>query len=500
MSVVPRSVDEHDRLRLARVRPPDWVNPPPAKRYNLVVVGGGTAGLVSAAGAAGLGARVALVERGLLGGDCLNTGCVPSKALLASARAAVSARAAGVRAESPPADFGAAMERMRRIRAEIAAHDSAARFRDLGVDVFLGEARFVARDAVEVDGARLGFARAVVATGARPIVPSIPGLSDAGYLTSETVFDLTALPPRLALLGGGPIGCELAQAFARFGSRVVLLEREERLLPKEDPDAAETIRAALAADGVEPALGTVLVEVERTPSGSRLVLDEPRGRRAVEADAILVAAGRSPSVEGLELETAGVELDGRGRIRVDDRLRTTNRRIYAAGDVVGGRQFTHLADAHARIVLRNALFPGRARASALTVPECTFTDPEVARVGHTLASAAAAGLGTRAFAHPFEAVDRARLESEEEGFARVLVGKRGDAIVGATIVGRHAGELIALVALAIESDVGLGEFASIVWPYPTRAAVLGAVADQYQRSRLGPRARGIFARWMAWRR
>ncbi|HJR53039.1 MAG TPA: mercuric reductase, partial [Gemmatimonadota bacterium] len=474
-------------LLLERVRPPDWINPAPAKRYNLVVVGGGTAGLVSAAGAAGLGARVALVERGLLGGDCLNTGCVPSKALLASARTAAP-------------DFAAAMDRMRRIRAELADHDSAPRFRELGVDVFLGEARFVTPDAVEVEGARLRFARAVIATGARPAVPSIPGLAEAGYLTSETVFDLTAPPARLAILGGGPIGCELAQAFARFGSRVVIVEREERLLPAEDPDVSEVIRDALSADGVELALGAMLVRVERTPSGIRLTLDQPAGRRSVETDAILVAAGRSPDVAGLGLEAAGVELDVRGTIRTDDRLRTTNPRIYAAGDVVGGRQFTHLADAHARIVLRNALFPGSAKVSALTVPECTFTDPEVARVGHTLASAAAAGLRPRAFVQPFDAVDRARLEGEEHGFARVLVEERGDAIVAATIVGRHAGELIAIVALAMESGAGLADLAGIVWPYPTRAQVLGAIADQYQRSRIGPRARGILARWMAWRR
>ena len=487
MIVPANAVDEHDRLLLERVRPPDWINPAPAKRYNLVVVGGGTAGLVSAAGAAGLGARVALVERGLLGGDCLNTGCVPSKALLASARTAAP-------------DFAAAMDRMRRIRAELADHDSAPRFRELGVDVFLGEARFVTPDAVEVEGARLRFARAVIATGARPAVPSIPGLAEAGYLTSETVFDLTAPPARLAILGGGPIGCELAQAFARFGSRVVIVEREERLLPAEDPDVSEVIRDALSADGVELALGAMLVRVERTPSGIRLALDEPAGRRSVETDAILVAAGRSPDVAGLGLEAAGVELDVRGTIRTDDRLRTTNPRIYAAGDVVGGRQFTHLADAHARIVLRNALFPGSAKVSALTVPECTFTDPEVARVGHTLASAAAAGLRPRAFVQPFDAVDRARLEGEEHGFARVLVEEGGDAIVAATIVGRHAGELIAIVALAMESGAGLADLAGIVWPYPTRAQVLGAIADQYQRSRIGPRARGILARWMAWRR
>jgi pyruvate/2-oxoglutarate dehydrogenase complex dihydrolipoamide dehydrogenase (E3) component len=493
--------DEHDLLLIERVRPPDWVNPSPAKRYNLVVIGGGTAGLVSAAGAAGLGARVALVERGLLGGDCLNTGCVPSKALLASARMAADRRAAGRHpADGAGSEFGAAMTRMRRIRADLATHDSAARFRDLGVDVFFGEARFVARDAVEVDGARLRFARAVIATGARPAVPPIPGLAEAGYLTSETVFELAEPPPRLAVVGGGPIGCELAQAFARFGSRVVVVEREERLLPAEDPEVGAAIGEALSADGVELALGAMLVQVERTPSGVRLALDEPAGRRSVEADRVLVAAGRAPRVADLGLEAAGVEVDERGKIRTNDRLRTTNPRVYAAGDVVGGRPFTHLADAHARIVLRNALFPGRAKASALTVPECTFTDPEVARVGHTLASAAGAGLGVRAFVQPFDAVDRPRLEGEARGFARVLVAEGDDEIVGATIVGRHAGELIATVVVAMESGAGLADLAGVVWPYPTRSQALGAIADQYQRSRIGPRGRGVLARWMAWRR
>lgn len=487
----------------------DWKNPAPAPRYNLVVLGAGTAGLVTAAGAAGLGARVALVERGLMGGDCLNTGCVPSKALLASARAAAAVRAAGrlgvrtgegTRADGPRVDFAGAMERMRKVRAELAAHDSAARFRDLGVDVFLGEGRFTAKDAVDVEGARLRFARAVIATGARPAVPSVPGLAEAGFVTSETVFELTALPARLAVLGGGPLGCELAQAFARFGARVVLIEVEDRLLSEEDADAAEIVRDALAADGVEHALGARLIHVERTPTGQCLALDGPGGPRSVDVDAILVAVGRTPNVAGLGLDAAGVALDANGAPRTDDHLRTTNRRVYAAGDVVGGRQFTHLADAHARVVIRNALFPGSAKASALTIPSCTFTDPEVAGVGHNLKSAAAAGLRTRAFVQPFDAVDRARLEGEDAGFARVLVEDESDAIVGATIVGRHAGESISLVTLAIEAGIGLADLASVVHPYPTRAQALGAIADQYQRTRIGPRAKGLLERWMAWRR
>jgi pyruvate/2-oxoglutarate dehydrogenase complex dihydrolipoamide dehydrogenase (E3) component len=503
LSAPPTAADPNDRLRLERVRPPDWRNPAPAARYNLVVLGGGTAGLVAAAGAAGLGARVALVERGLLGGDCLNTGCVPSKALLASARAVADARAAGrigVRIDSPGPDFGAAMARMRKVRAEIAIHDSAARFRDLGVDVFLGEGRFVSGDAIEVEGARLCFARALIATGARPAVPAVPGLAEAGFLTSETVFDLTALPARMAVLGGGPLGCELAQAFARFGSRVVLIEVEDRLLPAEDADAAEIVGQSLAADGVEHALVTRLIRVDRTATDLRLALDGPSGRRCVEADAILVSVGRAPTVAGLGLEAAGVALDEKGAILTDDRLRTTNRRIYAAGDVVGGQQFTHLADAHARIVIRNALFPGSAKASALTIPWCTFTDPEIARVGHGLKSAAAAGLRTRAFVQPFDAVDRARLEGESTGFARVLVKKGGDEIVGATIVGRHAGEAISMVTLTIQAGIGLTDLASVIHPYPTRAQALGAIADQYQRTRLGPRYRRVLERWMAWRR
>lgn len=504
MSAGPAPGNEHDRLRLERVRPAEWRNPEPASRYNLVVLGAGTAGLVAAAGAAGLGARVALVERGLMGGDCLNTGCVPSKALLASARAAADARAAGRLGVPLPdglrPDFTAAMNRMRKVRAELAAHDSAARFRDLGVDVFLGEGRFAARDAVEVGGARLRFARAVIATGARSAVPPVPGLAEAGFLTNETVFDLTALPARLAVLGGGPLGCELAQAFARFGSRVDLVELEDRVLPGEDPDAAEIVRDALAADGVEHALGTRLIRVERTPAGLRLALDGPAGRRSVEVDTILVAVGRTPNVAGLDLDAAGVALDGNGALCTDDRLRTTNRRVYAAGDVVGGRQFTHLADAHARIVIRNALFPGNSKASALTIPSCTYTDPEVARVGHGLASAADAGLRPRAFVQPFGAVDRARLEGEDAGFARVLVEEGSDQIVGATIVGRHAGESISLVTLAMEAEIGLADLASVVHPYPTRAMALGAIADQYQRTRLSHRARWFLARWMAWRR
>src|SRR5262245_13909405 len=323
--------DDYNRRLVANVRPPDWVNPEPAPRYNLVVLGAGTAGLVAAAGAAGLGARVALVERALMGGDCLVTGCVPSKSLIRSGRAIADVRGAGQFGIHIPSGarvaFGEVMERMRGVRAGISGADAALRFRDLGVDVFLGDARFVAPDAVHVEGHTLRFARAIIATGARPLVPPIAGLAEAGYLTSETVFNLTELPRRLAVIGAGPIGCELSQAFARFGAEVCLLGSEDRVLAREDADAAERLGRALHADGVALRLGVHVARVERA-GRERIVFFEQGGVTAhVRVDQILVGVGRAPNVEDLGLESAGVGWDPRTGVLVDDRLRTTNRRI-----------------------------------------------------------------------------------------------------------------------------------------------------------------------------
>jgi pyruvate/2-oxoglutarate dehydrogenase complex dihydrolipoamide dehydrogenase (E3) component len=347
--------DRHDRRLGELVAPSDWTNPTPRGRYNLVVVGAGTAGLVTAAAAAALGARVALVERAALGGECLNTGCVPSKALLRAARAVAEARRAtelGVRFAGPiEVDFGAVMERMRRLRAQLAAHDSAARFRGLGVDVYLGHGRFTGADALEVAGRTLRFARACIATGSRPLVPPIPGLAQVRHHTNETIFSLTELPRRLAILGGGPIGCELAQAFARFGSHVSLIEQSARILSREDAEAAELVQRALAADGVELLLETELVEARPGPGGAVALALEARGaRRALEADELLVAAGRAPNVGDLGLEALGVAFDERRGVHVDDHLRTANRRVYAAGDVCSEHRFTHAAEAAAGIV------------------------------------------------------------------------------------------------------------------------------------------------------
>jgi pyruvate/2-oxoglutarate dehydrogenase complex dihydrolipoamide dehydrogenase (E3) component len=495
--------DEHNRALEANARPADWINPEPAPRYNLVVIGGGTAGLVSAAGAAALGAKVALVERRLMGGDCLNFGCVPSKALLRCARAAADVRAAsefGIHVGDMRVDFAGVMERMRRLRSSISPHDSAARFRDLGVDVFLGQARFVGADRVDVGGKTLLFRKAILATGTRPEIPSIPGLADAGYLTNETVFSLTELPQRLAIVGAGPIGCELAQAFARLGSRITLIADHTRILWREEPSATDILTHALRRDGVELLLESQVAEVQRNGVERLLEVKQFNARRDVAADAVLVATGRLPVVDGLDLELAGVAFDPKTGVRVNDRLRTTNRRIFAAGDVCSRFKFTHAADALARIAVRNALFLGRSKASALTIPWCTYTDPEIARVGLSEGDAREQGIAVQTFEQPLAGVDRAVLDGETDGFARVHVRAGTDRIVGATIVARHAGEMIAELTLAMQAGLGLKALSSTIHAYPTQAEALKKLGDAYQRTRLTPTVRWLFGEWLGWTR
>jgi pyruvate/2-oxoglutarate dehydrogenase complex dihydrolipoamide dehydrogenase (E3) component len=500
--------DEHNRALAGLVHPPDWVNPTPAGRYNLVVLGGGTAGLVTAAGAAGLGAKVALVERHLLGGDCLNVGCVPSKTLLRSARAAADVRDAdafGVRVPPGAAvDFPAVMERLRRLRAAIAPNDSAARFRGLGVDVFLGTGRFVDGETLEVAGARLKFHRAVIATGARAALPDVPGLAAAAPLTNESVFNLTALPARLAVLGGGPIGCELAQAFARLGAQVTLLHNKPHVLDREDADAAALVQAALVHDGVRLVLEAQATRVTADAAARTVHFTAGGAAGTATADALLVAAGRAPNVAGLGLEQAGVAFDPRAGVRVDDFLRTTNPRIYACGDVCLAWKFTHAADFAARIVIQNALFAlgplGRRRLSALTMPWCTYTEPEVARVGLSAAEARARGIEAVTYTQPFAHVDRAITDGATEGFVKLLVRRGSGQILGATIAGPHAGDLISEVAVAMAGGVTLGRLAGVIHPYPTLAEALRKCGDQHNRTRLTPAVKRLFAVWLKWRR
>ena len=499
-------VDEYNTALAANVRPVDWVNPEPAGRYNLVVIGAGAAGLVTAAGAAGLGARVALVERHLLGGDCLNYGCVPSKAVIRSSRAAAEVEAAdrfGVRIPGGrEVDFPAVMARMRRIRAGISSHDAAARFRELGVDVFLGEARFSGRDTAEVAGKTLTFKKAVIATGGRPVRPQVPGLEQAGYLTNETIFSLTARPEGLLIMGGGPIGCEFAQALNRLGCRVTLLHKYDRLMNREDEDAAELIQQVFLREGIDLILNARPLEVVKTPTG-KLVKFESAGRAGeIEVDEILIGAGRAPNVEGLNLETAGVKYEpGKGRgVLVNDFLQTSNRRIYAAGDICLPYQFTHLADAAARIVIQNALFYGRKKLSALTIPWCTFTDPEVAHVGLNAAAAEKKGIKIGTFTKPFSEVDRAVLDGDEEGFVKIHVKKGTDKIVGATIVARHAGEMISEITAAMAGGLGLGALAGVIHPYHTKAEAIRQAGDLYNRTRLTPGLKRFFTWFLSWRR
>ncbi len=493
--------DVHNRELVANVHPPDWQNPTPSGPYDLIVLGAGTAGLVTSLLASSLGAKTALVERHLMGGDCLNVGCVPSKAVIRAgrrihdAREAASLGLAGQLAGAP--DFARAMERMRQIRARISHEDSARRYRDeFGLDVHLGDARFLGSDRVAVDGATLRFRRAVIATGARADAPPVPGLAEAGYLDNETVFSLTERPERLAVIGAGPIGCELAQAFRRLGSEVTLLEVAPQILGREDPDAAAIVQEALLREGIELCLEQKIERVEAR-GGEKLlhVRDKAGGTRVVAVDAILVGVGRAPNVQGLGLEQVGVRYDARAGVAVDDFLRTSNPRIYAAGDVCMAWKFTHAADAAAKLVVQNALFSfgplGRQRLSALVMPWCTYTDPEIAHVGLYESEARARGIELETHRVPIARSNRAVIDGHEAGLVKVHLKKGTDRILGATVVASHAGELITQFTLAITQGIGLGAFARVIYPYPTEAEALKAVAGAYTRTRLTPLAKRV---------
>lgn len=496
--------DEHNEKLQQNVHPTDWVNPTPSGRYNLVVIGAGTAGLVTAAGAAGLGARVALVERDLMGGDCLNVGCVPSKGLISAARVAATVRDAGEFGVDVPegvqVDFAKVMQRMRRLRASISPNDSAARFRDLGVDVYLGSAKFTSNDTVEVAGQTLKFKKAVITTGARAAAPPIPGLDQVRYLTNETVFSLTELPTRLGVIGAGPIGCELAQAFARFGSEVYLVESADEILPREDQDAAAIVRESLLKDGVN--LLCCGRELQVAPQGDRIRLQVTAHEKAydVEVDQLLVAVGRAPNVDGLGLEAAGVAYDKKKGVEVNDRLQTTDSNIYAAGDICSKYKFTHAADFMARLVIQNALFFGRAKASALTIPWATYTSPEIAHVGLSEHEAREQNIEIDTFTQPMAEVDRAILEGETAGFVKVHVAKGTDKILGATIVATNAGDMISEITLAMKAGLGLKIVGASIHPYPTQAEAIRKTGDLYSRTRLTPLVKSLFDKWLSWTR
>ena len=505
MSFNPR--DPHNRTLLSQVHPPDWPTPTPANVYNLVVIGGGTAGLVTAGGAGMLGGKVALVEKHLLGGDCTNVGCVPSKTLIRAARAAHEVRQAhrfGV--QVPPGmavDFAAVMARVRQVRAEISQNDAAARMRDeYGVDVFFGEAAFTGPNTIAVGDLTLRFKAAAIATGSSPVLPPIDGMDSVEVLTNETVFNLTEQPQRLAVIGGGYIGCELAQAFQRLGTAVTLLQRGDHLLKRAEPEVSALLQWQLAQEGVDIRLNADVTRVVQQGQEKQLhyhVAGEP-GR--LTADAVLVSAGRQPNVSGLGLAAVGVKANEKG-IAINDYLQTTNPNIYAVGDCAMAWKFTHAADAAARIAVQNALFApfglGRRRLSDVVMPSCTYTDPEVAHVGITAAEAA-----TRQDVRQLDValgdVDRAVTEGETAGFARIYLAQSSDRILGATVVAAQAGEMISEITLAITQRLGLGAIAKVIHPYPTRAEVIRKVAETYSLAQFTPRIKRLAAEWLAWRR
>ncbi len=459
---------------------------------DLCVIGAGSGGLSVAAGAVQMGASVVLIEKHLMGGDCLNTGCVPSKALLAAAHAAQEVRGSarfGVNGHEPGIDFAKVHAHVHGVIAAIAPHDSVERFEGLGVTVIQGAARFTSPQEVEAAGQRIRARRFVLATGSSAALPPVPGLAEVPLLTNETVFGLTERPGHLLVLGGGPIGVEMAQAFRRLGAAVTLVERAA-ILPKDEPEAVAILRAALLREGIALHEGTEVLGARRADDGVQLELRGAAGPVVLQGTHLLVAAGRRPSIAGLGLEAAGIEATPRG-ITVDARLRSSNSRVFAIGDVAGGPQFTHIAGYHAGIVIRNALFGLPAKVDYAALPWVTYADPELAHVGLTEAAAREAGHEVTTLNQPLSGNDRAQAEGTTEGLAKVVLGRRGR-ILGATIVAPRAGEMIGMWGLAIQQGLKIGAIASSLAPYPTMSEISKRAAGSFYTPTLfGPRTRRL---------
>lgn len=472
-----------DETTQALLSPQDYVNPTPQGRYHLVVVGAGPAGLISAIGAAGLGAKVALVERHRMGGDCLNVGCVPSKALLEYT------------GHHKNPDFSEAFAWLREVRAGIAPHDSVARYSEAGVDVYLGDASFNSAGEICVNGNPLPARRIAICTGARAAIPPIPGLRESNPLTNETVFDLTQKPESLAILGAGAIGCELALVFARLGVEVHLFEMAPRVLPLEVAAASEAVSQALSSAGVILHLGAGVEAIEARTDGETGHSVSVAGQQVLTSH-VLVALGRTPNTETLNLQSAGIEMSDRGLIVTDSKLRTSNKKVYAAGDCTSALQFTHHADAQARAIVQNTLFAPTASVDKLVVPHCTYTKPEVASVGQNSEQLKAAKIEYDSYEFDFAELDRGRAEIEGSGFAQVYTEKGSDRILGATLVGHDAGEQIAPICLLMSNGLGLSAAGKALFSYPTRSEYLKRLADAYNRSRFTPRVAAIFKTWL----
>lgn len=471
----------------------------PAPEFDLAVIGGGAGGLVVASGGARLGARIALIEKDRLGGHCLFHGCVPSKTLLKSARVAYMMRHAdrwALSAVDPRPDLARVMERVAEVVGAIAGHDSAERFRAMGVDVVQGSGRFTSSSAFEVEGRTISARHFIIATGSRPAIPPIAGLAYVPYLTNETVFALREPVPHLIIVGAGPVGTEMAQAFRRLGSAVTVVDMANRILPREDADVAAVVQRQLESEGVRYRLGITVGGVKQGDAQAgriRMTLRTADGAvEQVAASHLLLAAGRSPNTEGLGLDAAGVRCAD-GRIVCDESLHTTNPIIHAIGDVAGGHPFTHVAEHQAGVVLRQTLFRMRWAKPSAVIPWCTYTDPELARVGLSESDARAHGIEHRVYRFPFADVDRARTEGETEGFAKLVTEPRGR-LLGAAIVGADAGELIAECVLAIGKGLKAEDILEAIHTYPTRSQITRRAANQRRRESLTPTARARMQR------
>ncbi|MFQ5793215.1 MAG: dihydrolipoyl dehydrogenase family protein [Acidobacteriota bacterium] len=472
-------------------------------KYNVVVIGAGTAGLVTAAATAGLGGRVALIESHKMGGDCLNYGCVPSKALISSAKLIQHIRRSqhyGLKAMNPQFRVEDVFERMRQRRAVIEPHDSRERFEGLGVDVFMGKARFVSPREVELGGTRLRSANFVIATGTKPLIPPVSGLGQVPFYTNETIFDeMPSAPQSILILGGGPIGCEFAQVMARLGVRVTLVELLPRLLPRDDADAGALIEKRLSEEAIQVLTGAKATRFEQKDRAIVTTVETDDGPRKLQTEAVLVATGRKPNMEGLGLEAAGVKYNQKG-VKTDATLATSQPHIFACGDIAGPYQFTHTADYQARIVVRNILLPWmKAKADYTWVPWVTYTDPEVAQVGQTEEEAKKRGVPYSVFRFDWKELDRAITDSEEVGFIKVLTRRGKDKILGATVVGVHAGDVLHELVVAGKHGIGLSQLSSTIHAYPTLSQCVQRVGDLYQKTRITPRVAGVF-RWLYRRR
>jgi pyruvate/2-oxoglutarate dehydrogenase complex dihydrolipoamide dehydrogenase (E3) component len=495
------SSTDYSRIELQNTHPAEWRNPKPADIYNLVIIGAGPTGYLTAVNAARTGAKVAIVERDRLGGVCFNDGCIPSKAIIRPARLYAEMRNAENFGAQVPAgitvDFAAVMERMRRIRARVSHRVSAGKLSAAGVDVYFGQARFAAADAIEVEDKRLRFKRALIASGAQPRRPTIPGLMEAGYLTNENVFELKECPQRLLVIGGGPLGCELAQAFCRLGSQVSIVQDDPMFLGNEERDAAQILSDALARDGIGIHLNTDTVRVRKEGNQRIADLVSDDYKFTITVDEILVGIGNTPNVEGMNLEAAGVDYDKENGIPTNDYLQTSNPKIYAGGDVCSEHKFPHIETAAAQLVVDNALFGQRERLSALAIPWCTYTDPEIAHVGLYVKQARVKGIPVKTFTVMMHDVDRAITDGEDEGFVKIHVREGTDEILGATVAASHAGEMISEIAQAMGAGMRLSDLARTNHPYPTQSQAIKMAAGAYLATVRRPARDWLFKRWLS---